>query len=135
MRTASLAGVGPATLELLATRNSRLASVASRVEARVALVRRALTNQAPKGFAALLAGVMSWRIERRGREISGSEKLSLADVAAEIEIHLAEGRTDAADEIVAALLEGLRVATVPVIAGSVMRVFDRNGQLFLRFER
>lgn len=135
MSAASLSAARPATLERLATRNPRLASVASRVEGKVESVRRALLNVAPKGFAADLAAIMGWRVERRGRELCGAEKLSLADIAAEIEIHAAQGRQEAVDEIVAALLEGLTAATVPVSAGSVMRVFDRNGQLFLRFER
>lgn len=139
MSAASLAAAQSATSERLATRNpstaQRLAGAASRVEEKVAKLRRLLLTLAPKGFAAEVASIMEWRIERRGRELCGAEKLSLADIAAEIEIHTAHGRQDAVDEIVSALLDGLTAATVPVAAGSVMRVFDRNGQLFLRFER
>jgi hypothetical protein len=135
MRAVSLTPAGVATPERLATRNSRLASVAGRVAERVDAVRRALVARAPKGFAAELASLMEWRVERRGREISGVEKLSLADVAAEIEIHLAYGRQDAVDEIVTALLDGIQSATVAITPGSLIRVFDDHGQLRLRFER
>jgi hypothetical protein len=75
---------------------------------------------------------MGWRIERRSRELSGVEKLSLADVVAEIELHLIDGRQDLVDEIVGVMLDGIRSSSIPVTPGSVFRVFDRNGQLFLR---
>lgn len=90
--------------------------------------------RAPKGFGSRLAGLLGWRVERRSRELSGVEKLSLADVIAEIELHADEGRQEAADAIVAALFEGVKTATVPLHAGSVIRVFDEAGQLVMRFE-
>jgi len=98
-------------------------------------VRRALASAAGKGFASDLAAAMGWRIERRSRELGGVEKLSLADVVGEIELHLTNGEQEAADSIVAALLEGLRSSAVPITPGSVIRVFDEGGQLFMRFDR
>ena len=123
------------TQSSLATRRDRLAGIASRVEPRVENVKRALVNGAGKGFASNLAAAMGWRIERRSREISGVEKLSLADVVAEVELHMSNGEQEEADAILAALTEGLRSSAVPVTPGSVVRVFDEGGQLYMRFER
>jgi hypothetical protein len=117
----------------IAPRHSQL--LAERVGQKVESVRLALVMRAPKGFAARLATALGWRVERRSRELSGVEKLSLADVIGEIEMHHDEGRPEAADAIVAALFEGVRTATVPLHAGSIIRVFDEAGQLVLRFEQ
>ncbi len=125
----------PSTQGSAATRNDRLATLASRVEDRVNGVCRALVNVAGKGFASKLSEVMRWRIERRSRELNGVEKLSLADVVAEIELHLVNDDQDAANAIMAALVDGLCSASVPVTPGSVVRVFDEGGQLYMRFDR
>jgi hypothetical protein len=118
-----------------ASRKEPLATLASRVERRVGNVRRALVNGAGKGFASELAASMGWRIERRSRELNGTEKLSIADVAAEIELHLTHGEQEQADAIIAAFIEGLRSSAVPITPGSVIRVFDEGGQLYMRFDR
>lgn len=138
MRGSSAPALPASTQGLLAARNAsradRPATLASRVAGKVESVRLALVMRAPKGFGSRLAGLLGWRVERRSRELSGVEKLSLADVIAEIELHADEGRQEAADAIVAALFEGVKTATVPLHAGSVIRVFDEAGQLVMRFE-
>jgi len=130
---ASRAASGPESRS--ASRSELLAKVASRSGVRVENVRRALVRAAGKGFASDLAAAMGWRIERRSRELGGVEKLSLADVVGEIELHLTNGDPAAADSIIAALLEGLRSSTVAITPGSVIRVFDQAGQLFMRFDQ
>ncbi len=135
MSRSSAAVAAPATQGSLATRKERLATLASRSECRVENVRRALMNAARRGFASDLSAAMGWRIERRSRELGGVEKLSLADVVGEIELHLTNGEQEAADSIIAAFLEGLRSSAVPITPGSVIRVFDEGGQLYMRFDK
>jgi hypothetical protein len=147
MTAGSLALPSRATLKRLATRkrsDSQVApsarrgdtqTVASRVGVRVEGVARAMLNLAPKGIGSEIAAAMGWRIERRGREVAGVEKLSFAAISAEIEVHLAHGRQDAVDLIVAAMLDGLASASVPVTSATTIQFYDRNGQRFLRFDR
>lgn len=98
-------------------------------------VRRILVNTASRGFASDLAAAMGWRVERRSRELAGVEKLSLADVVAEIELHKSNGEEAQAEAILAALLDGLSQNTsVAITPGSVIRIFDEQGQLRMRFE-
>lgn len=123
------------TQESLATRKNPSARLADRVEARVRNVRRALVNGAARGFATSLASEMGWRIERRSRELNGADKLSLAGIAAEIELHLERGEQEEADAIIGALIEGLRSSAVAITPGSVIHVFDEGGQLYMRFGR
>jgi len=104
-----------------------------RVEAKVQALRVILDNAAPRGFATTVNSAMGWRAERRPRELHGVEGMSLDTLIADMELHAAEGRRGALDQIVDALLDGLR-ASVAVTAGSVIRVFDEGGQLRLRFE-
>ena len=135
MTQASARRAPSSTQSSLATRSERLANLASGVGRRVENVRRSLVNGAGRGFASELAATMGWRIERRSRELNGTEKLSLADVTAEIELHLINGEQESADTIIAAFLEGLRSSAVPITPGSVIRVFDDGGQLYMRFDR
>ncbi|MDD1677967.1 MAG: hypothetical protein LUO93_02125 [Methanomicrobiales archaeon] len=134
MSAVSIRRATPSTQGSLATRKLSLATLAGRVDGRVQSVRRCLINGACRGFASDLAAAMSWRIERRSRELSGVEKLSLADVVAEVELHLVNGEQQQADAILAAVTEGFKPSAVPITSGSVIRVFDEHGQLMLRVE-
>lgn len=134
MKTASALNHLASTQESLATGKKPVARIADRVESRVGNVRRALVNGAAHGFATELAAEMGWRIERRSRELN-SRDLSLAGVAAEIELHLKRGEQEEADAIIAALVDGLHASAVPITPGSVIRVFDDHGQLYMRFDR
>lgn len=135
MNTASALAPKIPTQGSLATRKAPLATLAERVEIKVAAARLALITAAPKGFATEVAGLMGWRPERRSRELSGVEKLSMATFVAELETHAACGRQDVVDGAVAALLSGLKTSSVTLPSGSLIRVFDHNGQLLMRFEQ
>ncbi len=103
---------------------------------KVATVARLLSSLAPHGFCQRVAALMGWkRTERRSREVSGVERLSLDTVLAELHVHAEEGRQEAVDQLVAALLDALRTASLPVRPDSTVQMYDRNGQRFLRFER
>ena len=133
MRSSSPFARVAATQTPTPTRKEQVATLAGRVEERVGNVRRALVNNSSRGFASELATAMGWRIERRSRELSGTEKLSLADVLAEIKLHLIYGEEEQAEAILSALLDDLGVGAMPLKSGSVYHVFDKNGQLFVRF--
>lgn len=105
------------------------------IATKVSTIARLLSNWAPRGFCSRIATLMGWRAERRSREISGVERLSLDTVLAELHVHAQEGRQDAVDQMVAALLEGLRTASVPVRPDSLIELYGIGGQRFLRFTR
>lgn len=135
MVAASLAAAVPATQFPGATRKERLANLRGWTAAKVTKIRTGLSNLAPRGLATDLAEAMEWRAERRSRELGAVEKLSIEDYIGEIGIHIIDGRQEAVDVLVGALLEGIRTSEIPIEPGSVIRAFGRNGQLFLRFER
>jgi hypothetical protein len=114
-----------------ADRTQRRASGRDSIERRVENIRALLASEAPRGFGIETASRMGWRKERIYRELSGVEKLSVSLLLAEVELHREHGRADVADRLIGLVTEG-NIGTVPVPAGSVFRVFDRNGQLFLR---
>lgn len=105
------------------------------VSARVERIRMALVSTSEYGFAVNLAATMGWRPERRSRELSGTDGLSVSTVYAEIALHQERGDQIAVDQITAALIGGLKTSSLQITPGSVIRVFEDHGQLTLRFDR
>lgn len=98
------------------------------LRAKVERIRSAMVNAAPYGFQARVADLMEARKERISRELAAVEKLSVECLLAEIELHRAEGRDEAADSLLKAFTEGqpIHISTDRAI---VVRMKD--GQLFL----
>jgi hypothetical protein len=95
----------------------------------------ALHNACHYGFAVNLCAAMGWRPERRSRELNGTDGLSVSTVYAEIALHQECGDQLAVDQITAALIGGLKTSSLSITPGSVIRVFEKDGQLCLRFDR
>jgi len=92
---------------------------------------RALLRRAPSGFNSRLGRILDSRRERFSRETS-DRHLTFEYLDAAIALHTAEGRLQFAQELIAAAMRGWGVRAIA--AGSVIRVFDENGQMVLRLE-
>ncbi len=130
MRGSSFAPAAAATQSCVATRNKATRNICESVAARVAALRKVISQGAPRGFFSRICEEMEWKRQRPSREVGKVEKFSVELLLAAVDLHEAEGRPDQA----AALMEAIeRHLHRPISTTGAIVIQMKDGQLLLNF--